>query len=317
MTITQLSNLFNLIVQNDPAFKFYHYGWPSDMNLNIQNNSDPAASTGRLFPYVLLLPPSVRSRAMDNNTNSIFDTYTVEFLVTDTYGYEPGQLTYRTDTTIEIEQRLQVLSKKLIQYLLDYSAISYPSFNVSDYRLDFDPYRFTADTRSIRVSFDLVIPAICDYDNLDISFLPDEISDIGNFDYEANLNYCPVLNISSTIQLLTGKAGPNWSANVGLTDFIAEILANPFYLSNLTISKNQFVDINNNFVGIVTNIGYDFYCDNIDTNLSEIFYEMQISAIFNTGGGIHNVVYTLTVEMLQPTLTTDYSTNLYICNDLG
>ena len=157
MTITQLSNLFNLIVQNDSDYKFYHYGFPSDMNINISNNFDPTSDTGRLFPYVLLLPPILNSRAMESNTAAIYDTYQVEFLITDTYAYEQGLLTYKIDTTIELEQTLQILAKKMIQYLLDYSAISNPPFNVGDYRIEFDPYRFTADTRSIRVTLDLVI----------------------------------------------------------------------------------------------------------------------------------------------------------------
>lgn len=184
MTITQLSNLFNLIVQNDSDYRFYHYGFPSDMNINIGNNYDPLSDTGRLFPYVLLLPPILNSRAMENNTAAIYDTYQVEFLITDTYAYEQGVLTYKTDTTIELEQTLQILAKKLIQYLLDYSAVSNPPFNVGDYRIEFDPYRFTADTRSIRVTLDLVVPAICDDQSLDISFLPVDLEDIATADEE-------------------------------------------------------------------------------------------------------------------------------------
>ena len=184
MTITQLSNLFNLIVQNDADYRFYHYGFPSDMNINIGNNYDPLSDTGRLFPYVLLLPPILNSRAMESNTAAIYDTYQVEFLITDTYAYEQGVLTYKIDTTIELEQTLQILAKKLIQYLLDYSAISNPPFNVGDYRIEFDPYRFTADTRSIRVTLDLVVPAICDDQSLDISFLPVDLEDIATVDEE-------------------------------------------------------------------------------------------------------------------------------------
>ena len=184
MTITQLSNLFNLIVQNDADYRFYHYGFPSDMNINIGNNYDPLSDTGRLFPYVLLLPPILNSRAMESNTAAIYDTYQVEFLITDTYAYEQGVLTYKIDTTIELEQTLQILAKKLIQYLLDYSAVSNPPFNVGDYRIEFDPYRFTADTRSVRVTLDLVVPAICDDQSLDISFLPVDLEDIATADEE-------------------------------------------------------------------------------------------------------------------------------------
>jgi hypothetical protein len=184
MTITQLSNIFNLIVQNDSDYKFFHYGFPSDVNINIQNNFDPLGDTGRLFPYLLLIPPVLQSRAMESSSEAIFDTYQVEFLITDTYAYNQGILTYKNETTIEIEQNLQILAKKIIQYLLDYSAVSNPPFNVGDYRIEFDPYRFTADTRSIRVQLDLVFPAICDDRTLDISFLPIDLEDISTTDEE-------------------------------------------------------------------------------------------------------------------------------------
>ena len=315
MTISQLSNLFNLIVQNDVNFKFYHYGYPSDMNINIQNNFDHLASTGRMFPYLLLLPPTLNSRAMENSTQAIYDTYNVEFLLTDTYGYQSGLLTYDTSTTIEVENRLENYSKIVMQYLLQYSEVSDPPFNVGNYKIEFDPYRFTADTRSVRVMFDLVFPAICSNDNLDISFLPESLSDIGNFDYEANLNYCPVLNISSTVVVGTGIAGGIWDANSDLTDFIAEILAHPFYVGNLQININSFVDSNNAQVGSNTTIGYALYCNNIDPSLTEIFYKMEVSANFNTGGGVRTIYYTLNIPIAKPTLTDDYSTNLYICSD--
>jgi hypothetical protein len=317
MTITQLSNLFNLIVQNDAEYNFYHYGWPSDMNLNIQNNSDPNALTGRLFPYVLFMPPAVQARAMDNNVNSIFDTYTCELLITDTYAYNQGILTYKADTTIEIEQKLQVLAKKLIQYILDYSDVSIPPFNVSDYNIEFDPYRFAADTRSIRVRFSLVFPAICDDSNLDISFLPDELSDIGVQDYEANMDYCPVLGLNADVIIGTGPTGPNWDAQADLTAFIAQINAHPDFVGGLNIDSHKFVDSNGATVGNNTYFGVSLFCDKIDKNLTEIFYQMSVSAIFNAGSGPRIIQYTLTVTIPQPTITVDYTTNLYTCQDLG
>lgn len=225
MTITQLSNLFNLIVQNDVDYRFYHYGFPSDMNINISNNYDPLSDTGRLFPYVLLLPPILTSRAMESSTASIFDTYQVEFLITDTYAYEQGVLTYKTDTTIELEQTLQILAKKMIQYLLDYSAVSNPPFNVGDYRIEFDPYRFTADTRSIRVTLDLVVPAICDDQSLDISFLPVDLEDIATADEENQQSgIAPVNTIEPSIDgnsqvgsVLTVVYNGTWTGTLPIT----------------------------------------------------------------------------------------------------
>ena len=268
MTITQLSNLFNLIVQNDADYRFYHYGFPSDMNINIGNNYDPTSDTGRLFPYVLLLPPILNSRAMESNTAAIYDTYQVEFLITDTYAYEQGVLTYKIDTTIELEQTLQILAKKLIQYLLDYSAISNPPFNVGDYRIEFDPYRFTADTRSVRVTLDLVVPAICDDQSLDISFLPVDLEDIATADEEnqqTNAGIAPVNTIAP-------KIGGNAIVNAKI-----DVIDDGTWTGDLPITytyqwKKNGIDIigetNNQYTTVMDDLGKSITCVVTATNIA-------------------------------------------------
>ena len=268
MTITQLSNLFNLIVQNDADYRFYHYGFPSDMNINISNNYDPTSDTGRLFPYVLLLPPILNSRAMESNTAAIYDTYQVEFLITDTYAYEQGVLTYKIDTTIELEQTLQILAKKLIQYLLDYSAISNPNFNVGDYRIEFDPYRFTADTRSVRVTLDLVVPAICDDQSLDISFLPVDLEDIATADEEnqqTNAGIAPVNTIAP-------KIGGNAIVNAKI-----DVIDDGTWTGDLPITytyqwKKNGIDIigetNNQYTTVMDDLGKSITCVVTATNIA-------------------------------------------------
>lgn len=51
-TITQISNIFNLLSQLDVRLFNYHFGYRYDINQNITNNFDPANDTGRLFPAV-------------------------------------------------------------------------------------------------------------------------------------------------------------------------------------------------------------------------------------------------------------------------
>jgi hypothetical protein len=268
MTITQLSNLFNLIVQNDADYRFYHYGFPSDMNINIGNNYDPLSDTGRLFPYVLLLPPILNSRAMESNTAAIFDTYQVEFLITDTYAYEQGVLTYKIDTTIELEQTLQILAKKLIQYLLDYSAISNPPFNVGDYRIEFDPYRFTADTRSVRVTLDLVVPAICDDQSLDISFLPIDLEDIATADEENQQVNGGIAPVNLTAPKIDGA---------GLVNAKIDVIDDGTWSGDLPITftyqwKKNGIDIigetNNQYTTVLDDLGKSITCVVTATNIS-------------------------------------------------
>lgn len=51
-TITQISNVFNLLSQVDIRLFNYHFGYRYDINQNIANNFDPSNDTGRLFPSV-------------------------------------------------------------------------------------------------------------------------------------------------------------------------------------------------------------------------------------------------------------------------
>lgn len=268
MTITQLSNLFNLIIQNDVDYRFYHYGFPSDMNINISNNYDPLSDTGRLFPYVLLLPPILTSRAMESSTAAIYDTYQVEFLITDTYAYEQGVLTYKTDTTIELEQTLQILAKKMIQYLLDYSAVSNPPFNVGDYRIEFDPYRFTADTRSVRVTLDLVVPAICDDQSLDISFLPVDLEDIATADEENQQTNAGIAPVNTIAPKIDGAA---------IVNAKIDVIDNGTWTGDLPITytyqwKKNGIDIigetNNQYTTVMDDLGKSITCVVTATNIA-------------------------------------------------
>ena len=184
MTIVQLSNLFNLISENMPDIGSYHYGWPSDMNLNIQNNYDPNASTGTKFPAVLFMPPTLSTRTDDSNTEALFSRYGVELLFTDTYGYNAQTLGYKSDTTVECEAKLQTIAADFINYLRAYAFASETSFNIGDYTVEFDPWRFVQKTRSIRIRFELVFPGICPDDDLNLDFLPASFEDLETTDYE-------------------------------------------------------------------------------------------------------------------------------------
>ena len=56
-TITQISNIFNLMVQAETRLLFYHFGWRSDINKEIDNNFDVGIQTGRLYPSLQFDPP--------------------------------------------------------------------------------------------------------------------------------------------------------------------------------------------------------------------------------------------------------------------
>ncbi len=56
-TLTQVSDVFNLLCQLDARIFNYHFGWQWDINKEIDNNFDVGNKTGRLFPAVQMDVP--------------------------------------------------------------------------------------------------------------------------------------------------------------------------------------------------------------------------------------------------------------------
>lgn len=185
MLISQLSNLFNQIAAAI-GFEFYHYGWPADVNRNLPNNYDPNSETGRKFPYLLLLPPT-QSMNIDPAANrNQLRTYAVECLILDTYGYNAQDFSYKNETVIKMESKLQRLSERLMRALFNYSEYAQPGFTIGDTRTDFDPYLFAGNVRCIRMSFSLSFIAPClDYDfDPETEGLPLNPADLDTYDEE-------------------------------------------------------------------------------------------------------------------------------------
>lgn len=57
MNLILISNTFNLLVQESEFFQSYHFGYHSDINSNIPNNSDLYGDAGKMFPHVTWVAP--------------------------------------------------------------------------------------------------------------------------------------------------------------------------------------------------------------------------------------------------------------------
>lgn len=185
MLFIQVANIINELVQADPDLKYYHYGLPEDLNRNIPNNFDPNSDTGRLFPYVLQIPRELTARTQQNGSQSLFETHTVELLFIDVYAYNGQQFDQKRDTQLKIFSKLQVLAERIIKALQEYGEdVALPGFNVSDYTIDPDAARFTANTRMIRVNLSLVFPSACSAYDYDLSILETDPNDTTTTDKE-------------------------------------------------------------------------------------------------------------------------------------
>lgn len=56
-TLTQISNVFNLLAQADPRVLNYKFDWRQGVNRNKVNNFNPTNSTGTLYPSIMMEPP--------------------------------------------------------------------------------------------------------------------------------------------------------------------------------------------------------------------------------------------------------------------
>lgn len=186
MLLTQLSNIFNIITQNEPLLNYYHYGWPQDANRNIPNNYDPNSEVGRKFPYLLLLPPSKQGRVELNGSQALFETYQLELYIIDSYGYEGQQLEYKRDTMVKIDAKLENIATKVIAALETYAQYTQPEFNVGDYNMQIDALSFAGNTRNIRILLTLQFPSVCGSSDFDPEALglPTDFNDLDSFDME-------------------------------------------------------------------------------------------------------------------------------------
>jgi hypothetical protein len=104
MTLTQISNLFNAIVQSYVDMGFYHYGWTSDINVNTQNNFTRGTGRGKLFPALHMDFPSETVQIVQKNVRS---TSRIVLIFTETQGYNSdgnssdprGRTSHRTKKT--------------------------------------------------------------------------------------------------------------------------------------------------------------------------------------------------------------------------
>ena len=117
---------------------------------------------------------------------------------------------------------------------------------------------------------------------------------------------------------------PNWISGwfvKGNADLVvAEIIANPDYVSGPTIVYHRVVDSVGNPVGVTMLSGNTLTTQFIPISLTDVYYEIRIDAVFDPGTGPHNVSHTLRVNITQPVFgggSVNYNSNSYTCSDLG
>ncbi len=115
-TLTEISNIFNLMVQADSRLKFYHFGWRSDINKNIDNNFDKGVKTGRLFPALHFDVPDFFQPSEELNYLGFKEDIAINLYFDDLQNYDnSGEI--KKDNLIEQWAALKQITEDFINNL--------------------------------------------------------------------------------------------------------------------------------------------------------------------------------------------------------
>lgn len=114
MTITQISNYFNAIVQSYVDMKFYHYGWTSAINVNVQNNFTGNNSRGKKYPALHMDFITERPTILSKDVKS---QATIPLIFSDTQEYKSEDGSTKTKSLAEMHSELQKLAINVISEL--------------------------------------------------------------------------------------------------------------------------------------------------------------------------------------------------------
>lgn len=182
MTLTQLSNLWNLIVQAHPELKSYHFGWRSDVNVNTANNYDPTNDLGSQYPRVHFTPPIGNFNTQDAN-NSI----KAMLFFDDLQGYDnEGNLTKNT--------KAEQWSKLFVHAFQFFRTARQSTRKLANQSLAVEiqnvTYTYDSDTHNRRLisivcECDIIAKVKCNDLNLDLTqFNPEQPFPVAEWDYE-------------------------------------------------------------------------------------------------------------------------------------
>ena len=133
-------------------------------------------------------------------------------------------------------------------------------------------------------------------------------------------DYCPI-GLAQFTTISTEQNGiSGWFVKGNADLVVAEIIANPDYVSGPTIVYHRVVDSVGNPVGVTMLSGNTLTTQFIPISLTDVYYEIRIDAVFDPGTGPHNVSHTLRVNITQPVFgggSVNYNSNSYTCSDLG
>ncbi len=86
MTLTELSDIFNQVATAMPQLNNYHFGYLSDVNTPIINNSNPSAKCQEHYPLLLFSPPDGEYNPSSGKANRTVELWVLDRQDSDKHG---------------------------------------------------------------------------------------------------------------------------------------------------------------------------------------------------------------------------------------
>lgn len=117
MNLLQISNTFNLLVQQSEFFNSYHLGYHNDINLNIPNNFDLDGEAGKMFPHVLWAAPIEGEVKLEGDLGTDYTDVMLYFYNLQGYGNDGDP----SHTSVTMLQQWHDLKARALEFIYGFN----------------------------------------------------------------------------------------------------------------------------------------------------------------------------------------------------
>lgn len=180
MKLVQISNLFNQIclginAVNPNRIGFYHYGWYSDINANIQNNWTDQNTVGVLYPSIQFLYPDA---TVEIKEKSVRGTLNCKMIFSDLQYYN-NDASMNQRSILEVQSDLEDL---LVNVLSEFNRVGrtkeYQLGITSPITIDYLSDAHNNNLVLLDSSFSIWYQWDCPIDTVDIPTLSGDFADV-------------------------------------------------------------------------------------------------------------------------------------------
>ena len=325
-TLTQVSNVFNLLCQLDSRLLNYHFGWQWDINKEIDNNFDPGNKTGRLFPAVQMDVPDYFQAIEEPNYDGTKEEIKVQLYFYDEQDYN-NDSSAKTTNLIEQWTNLKTIAEDFVANYIE--AIGPKKYNIGF--ITNPRYTQRSNLHNDRlilweVEFILthIAPCTIESSKINLGLLPQTIkqTDIER-DVISSIPEPPLLNMSLWLKGDTGVNGGSASNGDPVSIWVDQSTKNYDFIQNNFVNQPTFLESGvNGQKGIVfttpnllANLGANFFI--ADEGLVFIVCKRTAPSLSGQFGRLMTLnanSYTTQNAKFMDFLATDAPSNLYSLN---